>query len=246
MRLRLLGLPPSTNNLYAIVRGHQILSAEGRRFKAAIATIARELRAGLSPHDGPIALRISYRLRHDRDVDGSHKALLDALSGILYHDDRQVIALDIDKQRVKTGEPAELRLTARLLGEAPLHRPLPEPDRGVIFRTDLLPPSTNNTYAVIGRIRRLTREGRTVKDAYATALAGITPAPLAGPLRVRVRYSFAADRRDVDGSHKLLLDAARGILWSDDRQIVSIDLIKGRVPAGDQPQIELAVWETAR
>ena len=103
----------------------------------------------------------------------------------------------------------------------------------------LLPPSTNNTYAVAGRVRRKTRDAKAVETAYRGAfarLAGEVP-PTEAPVRLRVHYGFTADRRDVDGSHKLLLDAARGLLWVDDRQIASLTLSKART-AGE-PRLEL-------
>ena len=46
----------------------------------------------------------------------------------------------------------------------------------------------------------------------------------------------------IDGSHKLLLDAARGILWTDDLQITSFTVAKARMSAGAEPRIDGDAW----
>jgi len=84
-----LPFPPSTNNLYATVRGRRVLSAEGRRFKQAAAAMA--LSAGVRPLTGDVSVALDvYRPRRAGDLDNTIKATLDALKGIAWADDSQV------------------------------------------------------------------------------------------------------------------------------------------------------------
>jgi Holliday junction resolvase RusA-like endonuclease len=238
-RFRLIGLPPSTNNLYTVVAGRQVLSRAGRAYHAAVAALAADAWTE-APAVGPVAIRVTYRLgTHDRDVDGSHKALIDGMSGVCFDDDRQVVLLSLNKAEAGDGLPS-VEVTVRALGALPIDRTLRAGRDGFRLSTTLLPPSTNNSYAIAGRVRRKTREAKSVETAYRGAfreLAAGVP-PIEGPVRVRVHYGFTADRRDVDGSHKLLLDAARGLLWVDDRQIRSLTLTKARTNGA--PRLELA------
>jgi len=238
-RFRLIGLPPSTNNLYAVVAGRQVLSRAGRAYHAAVAELAAAAWTE-APTAGPVAIRITYRLgAHDRDVDGSHKALIDGMGGVCFNDDRQVVLLSLNKTSAGDELPG-VEVSVRALDGLPVDRSLRAGRDGFRLATTLLPPSTNNSYAIAGRVRRKTREAKGIETVYRGAfreLAAGVP-PIDGAVRVRVHYGFVADRRDVDGSHKLLLDAARGLLWVDDRQIRSLTLTKART-AGEA-RIELA------
>ena len=245
-RLLLIGLPPTTNNLYTIVAGRQVLSREGRAYHAATRSVARAAWSD-APVTGPVALRITYYLgAHDRDVDGSHKALIDGLKGVVFGDDRQLVLLALEKRIVSAGTLPYVSVVIRPLVTAPAVRKLRASEAGFGLSTRLLPPSTNNTYAISGRVRRKTRDAKAIESAYRGAfatLAGDEPATDA-PLRLRVHYGFTADRRDVDGSHKLLLDAARGLLWIDDRQVAALTLSKARTTG--EPRLELVGHLAAR
>jgi Holliday junction resolvase RusA-like endonuclease len=243
MRLVILGLPPSANNLYAVVGRRQVLSAEGRRFHSAFRAVAAAGRTAL-PTGGPFAMAVTYHLRYDRDVEGSHKAILDALSGTLWRDDRQLVLLTLAKRRLPLGVLPYVSVVLRPLARKPRFAPPSSPPGAAWrFASSILPPSTNNLYAVFGRARRLTREGRAAKDAYRYGFLSLgRRSPERGELRLRLRYGFVADRRDVDGSHKAILDAARGLLWIDDQQIVRLSLSKARVEAGAEALITLDGW----
>jgi Holliday junction resolvase RusA-like endonuclease len=236
MRATIAGLPPTTNNLYAVVRGRNILSEAGRAAHAAFAAAFRN--AGAVVAEGPVALSITYHLgAYDRDVDGSHKVVVDAGKGLLYRDDRQVALLAIEKRRAAPGVLPWTEVVVRALAAAPAFAEPPLRAGALSLAADRLPPSTNNAYAAVNGIRRATREAKEAKAAFAAAFVALLPAGsaqphFAGPVAVRIRYGFQADRRDVDGSHKLLLDAARGVLWADDRQIRRIRMEKARAPEG--------------
>lgn len=245
MRFVLLGLPPTTNNLYAIVGNHQVLGEPGRVYHGAVRRVAAKVWSG-PILEGPFAVLITYYLgRYDRDVDGSHKPILDALSGTVWKDDRQVVLLAARKRRLPPGVLPYLSVVVRPLKHRPIFRIPSSPRRAVFFKTTVLPPSTNNSYSIFRGFRRKTARARRVIEHYRAefvALTGGKP-PLSGALRARVRYGFTADRRDVDGSHKLLFDAGKEILWNDDRQIISFSVAKARITQNHEPLIVFSFWE---
>jgi Holliday junction resolvase RusA-like endonuclease len=244
MRLTLFAIPPATNNLYTVVRGRAVLSEAGRAAKAAWAEAFRAVRGARAPHAGPVAVLIVYRLgATDRDVDGSHKAIIDAGSGVLYEDDRQIVLFAARKERAPVGVLPSTTVVVRELAASPHFRMPVSPPHSRGFATNHIGPTTNNAYAPIRGIRRKTAEARVSSARYEAAAreaAGEMP-PLTGPLRLRVRHGYQADRRDVDGSHKLVVDACRGLLFLDDRQVRSFSVAKGRVAAGDESIVVIDV-----
>ncbi|HEV7297963.1 MAG TPA: RusA family crossover junction endodeoxyribonuclease [Tepidisphaeraceae bacterium] len=100
--------PPSTNNLYATVRGRRVLTADGRQFKAQAAAMARA--AGLRPipkgQDVTVSIDV-YRPRRAGDLDNALKSTLDSLKGVAWDDDAQVSVIharrfeDKDRPRVE-------------------------------------------------------------------------------------------------------------------------------------------------
>lgn len=251
MRLVLLGLPPATNNLYTVIGNRQVLSETGRRFHESVAALARHAWPG-SPSPAPFAVLVTYHLGgYDRDVDGSHKAILDGFSPrhrdgsrapIIWRDDRQVVLFSARK--VRTAALPYVSIVVRPLAHIPAFQPLSRPAGALSFATSLIPPSTNNTYTPSARFRRKTAAARDATEAYAAGFRRLIfgHPPFAQGVRLRIRYGFSADRRDVDGSHKLLLDAARGILWADDRQVTSFCASKARLAPGSAPVIQGNAW----
>jgi crossover junction endodeoxyribonuclease RusA len=93
MNVLTLPYPPSTNNLYATVRGRRVLSREGRQYKerAAILAVAH----GMKPVDGEVVVTLKvYRPRRAGDLDNTLKIILDSLKGIAWADDAQVVGID--------------------------------------------------------------------------------------------------------------------------------------------------------
>jgi Holliday junction resolvase RusA-like endonuclease len=263
MRVVILGLPPSTNNLYTVVAGRQVLSEPGWQFHASVAAILRRHWATV-PSGGPFAVLVTYHLRYDRDVDGSQKVLLDGFAPrhrdggrepIVWNDDRQLVLFAARKVRAAKGTLPYVSVIIRELARPPMFVAGAPPDhrsrRRLDFATGTIPPSNNNAYTPVGRGRAgrvKTREARLIGEAYArdfAVLVGGSQPYFAGPLRLRLRFGFAADRRDVDGSSKLLLDAGKGVLWRDDGQITSYSVAKARVRSGGQPSIEGGAWEVS-
>lgn len=103
-----LPLPPPTNNLYTNGRnGRRVLTAKARAWKEEAGRLAMIARCDAHGEmwTCPVRVDIILTLKHDRDVDNI-KALLDALSGVLYDDDKRVEELRIRKQRHKDYEPS--------------------------------------------------------------------------------------------------------------------------------------------
>jgi Holliday junction resolvase RusA-like endonuclease len=91
-------MPLGTNNLYAHAGRRRFLTPRARENKAAMAAEARAQHRG-APLEGPLAVRIAlyWPTRRNHDVDNI-KALLDALTGILWSDDGQISDLRVTKE----------------------------------------------------------------------------------------------------------------------------------------------------
>ncbi len=88
----ILPYPPSSNTLYATFRGRRITSAIGRKFKSDIALLARQQGARLLNGDLSVTFRVFRPIRRG-DLDNRLKISQDALKGICFEDDRQIIEI---------------------------------------------------------------------------------------------------------------------------------------------------------
>jgi Holliday junction resolvase RusA-like endonuclease len=95
--LKLATLPLSTNHLYGQHGGRRFLTPEVRLNKEAIGWDARNQYRG-DPMTGPLKVAVDLfwpdKRKHDAD---NIKGLLDALSGIVWFDDGQIVDLHIRK-----------------------------------------------------------------------------------------------------------------------------------------------------
>jgi crossover junction endodeoxyribonuclease RusA len=104
-----LPLPPSANLYWRIWRGRAVVSNEARAYKqhAALAAKAQGLRP-FRNGDVIVSIRI-FRPTKRGDLDNRIKVLLDALRGVAYRDDSQVVGLqavqfeDAENPRVEMG-----------------------------------------------------------------------------------------------------------------------------------------------
>lgn len=86
------------------------------------------------------------------------------------------------------------------------------------------PISVNQLYT--GR-RFLTKEGRETKEAMAReAFVQHRGEPRKDKISVIIFFYFKDNRKDIDGCLKALFDSMEGILWDNDRQIVSMKVYK--------------------
>jgi crossover junction endodeoxyribonuclease RusA len=116
-----LALPPTSNNLYAQVRGHRVKSKAGRQYATYVADEiqARGYVDHFGPNPGPLSLGIALYVKHDRDVDGC-KALQDSLASALGFNDKIIVELHVTKAVDKRNPRAEVRLAELAPSDAPV------------------------------------------------------------------------------------------------------------------------------
>ena len=110
MKITLKTLPISTNQLYATFKGRRLLTRKGRECKEAMGWEAREQYRG-EPVEGPLKVKIAlwWPTKRNHDVDNI-KSLLDAVTGILWQDDGQIVELTIKKGYDKENPRVDLEL----------------------------------------------------------------------------------------------------------------------------------------
>lgn len=85
-------LPPSANKYWRPYRGRMVVSSEAAAYKRTVAMLAR--RDGVTQITGPVALRVAiYRGRRSGDLDNFLKILIDALQGVFYVNDAQIVTI---------------------------------------------------------------------------------------------------------------------------------------------------------
>lgn len=95
------------------------LTSQTRRFKVLIGAFFRTEFKRVRPKWGPYEVCITIeRTEHSpvHDVDNVAKAVLDALTGVVFHDDSQVERLLVEKVQ---GDRARVKVRARPLSAAP-------------------------------------------------------------------------------------------------------------------------------
>lgn len=103
--------PVGVNHRYTISRGRNILSTKYRDAKEAMMWEAKSQWQG-EPLTDDVTLNIFLYLDSKRpDIDSYLKLLLDALDGIAYENDRQVIELSV----IKMHDPKEPRIVIQVL-----------------------------------------------------------------------------------------------------------------------------------
>jgi crossover junction endodeoxyribonuclease RusA len=87
--------------------GHAHTSARVKAWQETVAWKAREVMAGREPLSGPVAMRLVFILHNHRrvDLDNLNKAVSDALNGIVYLDDNQVVNLHLVKHVMPKAHP---------------------------------------------------------------------------------------------------------------------------------------------
>lgn len=86
--------PPSVNHYYTVARGRKILSQEGRQYKEAVrlawAKQFRSFRVAF-PTGAIVVTMVWHRGKKIGDLDNRWKACLDALKGLAWADDAQIV-----------------------------------------------------------------------------------------------------------------------------------------------------------
>lgn len=86
---------PSVNSMY---RGRRFLTKDGKEAKQAIQWEIKSQHSG-EPTLEPVELNIIFYVKNNRaDIDNMLKAAIDCLTGLVYKDDSQIVALHVFKE----------------------------------------------------------------------------------------------------------------------------------------------------
>lgn len=101
--------PIPLNAMYRSYNGRTILSKRGRETKDALATELLVL-GRIEPMMGTVGLNLTLHFgdKRRRDIDGYLKVLLDALEGVVYKDDVQIVELHVYKLYSKEDPRVEI------------------------------------------------------------------------------------------------------------------------------------------
>jgi Holliday junction resolvase RusA-like endonuclease len=90
---------PVPKQSYRAVKGGGYTSPRVRDWQSTVAWRAREAMNGREPLTGPVSMRVVFVLGNKRrvDLDNLNKGVSDALNGIVFQDDTQVVSLHLVK-----------------------------------------------------------------------------------------------------------------------------------------------------
>ncbi len=104
-----LALPPSANVYWRYTATGVYVSQEAQNYKAGVLWKARQ--QGMQPMGGAVALYVNvYRQQRRGDLDNFAKVLGDALNGVAYHDDSQVVELHMWRHDDKRNPRVEVEV----------------------------------------------------------------------------------------------------------------------------------------
>lgn len=104
--------PPSANAYWRsiVIRGavRVLVSGEARKYKERVASLIPA-----NPANGHLSVTMAfYRPRRIGDLDNSIKVTLDALKGILFHDDKQIVEIRATRHDDKDNPRVEIHLNS--------------------------------------------------------------------------------------------------------------------------------------
>lgn len=124
--------PPSTNRYWRVYQGHAVKAVEAHEYIEAVSIEVRKqipasMRATL-PLTGAVAIALAwYRSARCGDLDNRSKVILDALEGLVYQDDSQIVGIILTRhESPRRGRlevdawsiaPAEEQLTLEVMHE---------------------------------------------------------------------------------------------------------------------------------
>ena len=87
--------PPSANRWWRNVRGRMVLSREAREYKSAVSVLGIVSRVRPFPKGTPVRVSLTWhRSRKSGDLDKRLGVLLDALQGVAYENDSQIVEIN--------------------------------------------------------------------------------------------------------------------------------------------------------
>ena len=88
-------LPPSANRYWRIYNGRVVVSEAANEYKHLVKMLARCSSPPVTILTGPVRVQVAvYRARKSGDLDNFLKILLDALQGVFYVNDSQVVEIN--------------------------------------------------------------------------------------------------------------------------------------------------------
>lgn len=110
-RRLVLPMPPSTNRYWRNFRGITVISEEAKAYKAGAAESAKA--QGATVLDCPVSVTVwVYRGRKAGDLDNRLKVVLDALQGICYANDDQIVEIHAYRHDDKGNARIEVEVEA--------------------------------------------------------------------------------------------------------------------------------------
>lgn len=101
--------PPSVNAIWRVFRNRIIKAKAGREYAKRVQLEASAQEA--VPLDGPVAVSVTaYRPQKRGDLDNTLKAAFDALNGVAWGDDSQVVELHAWRMDDKTNPRLEVHV----------------------------------------------------------------------------------------------------------------------------------------
>ncbi len=103
----ILPYPPSANIYWRMARGRMILSKQARAYRTSVASLS----ATEPPFTGDVSVTMRfYRPAKRGDIDNFQKVAIDALRGIAYTDDKQIVELHAFRQDDKHNPRVEIEI----------------------------------------------------------------------------------------------------------------------------------------
>ena len=108
-----LPVPPSANRYWRIYHNRMVVTDEARTYKQEIALLLR----GAIPLTGRVAVNLSvFRPRLSGDLDNYNKVMFDALQGLAYRNDNQIVEIHSFRKDDKYNPRVEFLVSDELDG----------------------------------------------------------------------------------------------------------------------------------
>jgi crossover junction endodeoxyribonuclease RusA len=101
--------PPSANVYWRNFQGLTVVSQEARNYKAQAGWLAKSQDVRLLDGDIAVSLKL-YRPQKKGDIDNRIKVLLDALQGVAFENDSQIVELHVFRYDDKANPGVEVEL----------------------------------------------------------------------------------------------------------------------------------------
>lgn len=104
--------PPTANKYWRVFRGRAVKSAEAREYQRQARLLFMVEHCARSVClSGPVAVYVkAYRPRKLGDLDNTLKVALDALKGLAFEDDSQIVAINAERHEDKENPRLEIEV----------------------------------------------------------------------------------------------------------------------------------------